>query len=351
MVGADGRLPLPWLDAALREGLQRRGHALLVTGSAGVGQMELALVLAQAWLCEGPPDGPRPCGRCAGCRLVQARSHPDLLVLLPEALSVALGWDTFGDADEEGASERKGKPSKEIKVEAVRTAVEFAQTTASRGHGKVVLVHPAERMNPIAANTLLKTLEEPPGAARFVLGCAAPDALLPTIRSRCEALRLAPPPRETALAWLAEQGVRDAAVLLEACGGQPLEALQWSRDGIDAKLWQQFPTLVARGDALPFASWPVPRLVDAMQKLCHDSLCVSAGAWPRYFPAGAIKAGPRAEALNRWARDLARIAETAEHPWNAGLAVEALVEAAKNALRTTPTGERAARGKSVNSAA
>ncbi|MEO7336810.1 MAG: DNA polymerase III subunit delta', partial [Caldimonas sp.] len=183
MVGADGVLPLPWLAEPLRLGLERQAHALLVQGPEGVGQFELALSLAQAWLCEAPraPDGARPCGTCASCRLVQAHSHPDLLVVMPEAQREALGWGgSIGDADESGEKVGKAKPSKEIKVEAVRTAVGFAQTTSARGKGKVLLLHPAERMNTVAANTLLKTLEEPPGDARFLLSCAAPDVLLPT---------------------------------------------------------------------------------------------------------------------------------------------------------------------------
>ena len=96
----------------------------------------------------------------------------------------------------------KKKPSKEIRVEAIRAAIAFATTTSARGRGKVVVVHPAERMNAVAANAFLKTLEEPAGDARFLLCSAAPDSLLPTIRSRCQAVacrcRRVPKPR---LGW------------------------------------------------------------------------------------------------------------------------------------------------------
>ncbi|HZE90255.1 MAG TPA: DNA polymerase III subunit delta', partial [Rhizobacter sp.] len=146
------------LQNALRT---QRGHALLIHGPQGIGQFELALTLAQAWLCETEPTA-QPCGVCASCRLVQARSHPDLLVLLPEALRESLGWDSGEEGADAEAKASKAKPSKDIKVEAVRKAVGFAQSTSARGRAKVVLVHPAERMNAIAANTLLKTLEEPP---------------------------------------------------------------------------------------------------------------------------------------------------------------------------------------------
>ncbi|MEO5697354.1 MAG: DNA polymerase III subunit delta', partial [Burkholderiaceae bacterium] len=250
MVGPDGALPLPWLEPVLRSTLQsRHAHALLLHGPNGVGQFELAMTLAQAWLCEAGQDAARPCGHCASCRLVQAHSHPDLLVLVPEALQVALGWG--GSTDTDAAPERSGKtkPSKEIKVGALRGAINFAQTTSARGRRKVVVVHPAERMNAIAANALLKTLEEPPGDARFVLGCAAPDALLPTIRSRCQAVMLGLPPTVQAVEWLEQQGVADAAVMLAATGGQPQLALEWASDGVDAALWARLPGLVRDGEA------------------------------------------------------------------------------------------------------
>ena len=333
MVGADGQLPLPWLGALLGQTLAtQRAHALLLHGPKGVGQFELAITLAQAWLCEAVDGAARPCGVCASCRLAQAHSHPDMLVLLPEALQEPLGW---ARADEEGAPERAGKtktPSKEIKVEAVRAAVGFAQTTSARGRVKVVVLHPAERMNAVSANTLLKTLEEPPGNARFVLGCAAPEALLPTIRSRCQSVPMALPPTEQATAWLAGQGVVEPAVLLAATGGQPQEALDWSRQGIDAALWVRLPALVGQGAAATFAAWPLARTVDALQKLCHDAACLAAGAAPRYFPAASIRTGAEPRALSAWMRELDRVARHAEHPWNAGLMTESLVQQGQRAL-------------------
>ena len=199
-------LPLPWLAAPLRQALAtRHGHALLIHGPGAVGQFELALVLAQAWLCEQTslPLVERPCRACAACRLVAARSHPDLLVLVPEALRESLGWaGDAGEGDDERESSKK-KPSKDIRIEAIRAAIAFATTTSARGRGKVVVVHPAERMNPAAANAFLKTLEEPAGDSRFLLCSAAPDALAATIRSRCQDVALAVPPRAEAEAWLA----------------------------------------------------------------------------------------------------------------------------------------------------
>ncbi len=348
MVGPDGALPLPWLAPLLQRTLRGpQPHALLLHGPQGVGQFELALTIAQAWLCEAA-EGAKPCGTCASCRLVQSHSHPDVLVLLPEALQEPLGWAAGGD--DEGGAERatkKAAPSREIKVGAVRLAVNFAQTTTARGRAKVVVLHPAERINAISANTLLKTLEEPPGAARFILSCAAPEALLPTIRSRCQSIALALPPAAQASAWLAGQGVADAAVLLAATGGQPQEALAWLQQGIDGAAWLRVPGAVAQGQPGAFANWPLPRLIDALQKVCHDTLSVAVGAAPRYFPAAALRAGAAPEALHGWMRELNRVARHADHPWNAGLLAESLVEQGRRALSAA---DRAPAGTSVHSA-
>jgi DNA polymerase-3 subunit delta' len=335
MVGADGVLPLPWLEPVLRRTLSsQNAHALLLHGPQGIGQFELSLTIAQAWLCEAENPGARPCGTCGSCHLVLAHSHPDLLVLIPDASREALGWGS-AESEEAGAERAsKAKPSKEIKVDAVRSAVGFAQSTSARGRGKVVVLHPAERMNGIAGNALLKTLEEPPGEARFLLSCAAPDALLPTIRSRCQSVALSLPPADLSTEWLKGQGVGDAAVLLAATGGQPQEALDWFRQGVDAATWAQVPAAVAQGSAAVFASWPLPRVVDALQRLCHDAACVAAGAGPRYFPAGSIRPGANSAALAEWGHELNRVARHAEHPWNAGLVSESLVQQGQRALAT-----------------
>ncbi len=352
MVGADGALPLPWLGDWLAQALRtQRGHAVLIHGPQGIGQWQLAITLAQAWLCEGGQGARRPCGTCASCRLVQARSHPDLLVLVPEALQASLGWQA-GEAEGDPAEgSTKKQPSKEIKVDAVRGAVAFAQTTPARGAGKVVVMHPAERMNGISANALLKTLEEPAGASRFVLSCAAPESLLPTIRSRCQALPLRLPDTDLATRWLAGQGVARPEVMLAAAGGQPLDALEWVGEGLDAQRWLQIPGAMRRGDATVLTGWSLARAVDALQKLCHDVVCVGVGAAPRYFPAESVPSQRDLARLASWSRELARASRQAEHPLNAGLMIETLAAQACAALATASGDGPARRGVSVHSIA
>jgi DNA polymerase-3 subunit delta' len=333
---------LPWLAAPRRRALETQSaHALLLHGPSGVGQFELAMSLAEGWLCESStvPLGARPCGQCASCRLVRARSHPDLLVLVPAALRESLGL-SLGDGDDGSEEGSKKKPSKEIRVDEVRVAIAFSLTTSARGRGKMVVVHPAERMNPVAANAFLKTLEEPPGNARFLLCSAAPDALLPTIRSRCQALPLRLPPESEAIAWLAAQNIAAPEILLAGCGGQPQEAAARARHGIDAAAWRALPRRIANGDASALRGWPLPWVVDALQKLCHDAASMAAGAAPRYFPAAALASSGGLDALLRYARELGRFAQHAEHPWIADLSVESLVAQGREALQTPRSARR-----------
>ena len=329
----------PWLARPLALALgQRLGHAMLVTGPAGVGQFALSLALAHAWLCEAPGADERgACGVCPACRLMAARSHPDLLVLLPEALREALGWGPADAGESDKAS--KAKPSKEIKVDAVRAAVVYAQSTSARGRGKVVVVFPAEQMNTIAANALLKTLEEPPGVTRFLLATEAPDALLPTIRSRCQTLPLALPDAAVAGAWLAGQGVAAPEVMLAATGGQVQDVLQWQAQGMAAAQWSALPRQLLQGEPGALAGWPLPQVLGVMQKLCHDAMCRAAGAAPRYFPGTAMDAlpalhgSPALVRLGDWSRELNRLVRHADHPYSAPLMLDALVAQAQQALR------------------
>jgi DNA polymerase-3 subunit delta' len=338
-------LTLPWLLVPLTEALRtQQAHALLVTGPSGLGQWEFGLALAQAWLCETDlsqrPTG-QACGHCEGCHLVAGRSHPDLRLLVPEAMRAQAGLNAEEAADAEDGKKRK--PSREIKVDQVRTALDFSERTAGRGGLKVVLVHPAEAMNAVAANALLKTLEEPPGAMRFVLACGAPQALLPTIRSRCQAVLLPVPERAQALAWLSTQGLQDPGPVLDASGGLPLSALAHAQAGRDAAAWRALPTQVLAGDAAALGQWPLPVLADALGRLCHDAAALSMGVPARFFPAWQPATeyldAQRLDRLTQCAAELRRFARQAEHPWNGGLAVESLVAQVRWAL-TGPTASR-----------
>ena len=217
--------PLPWQRdwlAGQLAGRERRHHALLITGPAGLGKSILALNYAQALLCETPrPDG-LACGTCAGCTYVAARTHPDLQVL-----------DLHEFKDDEW------KAVNEISVDRVREVTRMMATSAHRGGRRVAVVMPAERMNTAASNALLKTLEEPPPGAMLVLTSHQPGRLLKTVLSRCVRVNAPRPGTAQAVAWLESQGVGDAAAALAEAGGAPLAALARAGDDdrAERKAW------------------------------------------------------------------------------------------------------------------
>jgi DNA polymerase-3 subunit delta' len=262
------------------------------------------------------------------------RTHADLAVLMPETVMLELGWPLSEKAQDE-IDKKSRKPSKEIRVDAMRDVVEFAQRTDARGRGKVVLVYPAERMNAVTANALLKTLEEPPGDVRFVLATEAAHQLLPTIRSRCQTHTMAWPDAAQALAWLAGQGV-DAAVaeaLLRSAGGRPDNVLRQSHAGLSPAWWTALPKAMQQGDASHLSDLTPAQAIDALQKLCHDLVLRGSGAPPRFFLASQLPACNASVAtLTDWFKRLMQSARSAEHPFNAGLMLEALANDAQQAM-------------------
>lgn len=322
----------PWIAQQGRQLLAQRGHAWLLQGPSGLGQYSLGLALVRAWLCE-QPTGEGACGSCPSCHAIEVRTHADLCVLMPETVMLELGWPLDEKAQSD-IDDKKRKPSKEIRIEAMRDAIEFAQRTSARGRGKAVLVYPAERMNHVTANALLKTLEEPPGDVRFVLASEAAHQLLPTIRSRCLTHAMTWPQEGEALDWLQQQGlpVADARTLLRAAGGRPEDVLLFAVSGRDPKSWRNLPRAMQRGDVALVADWSPAQLIDAQHKLCHDLLALGAGAQPRYFEVADLPAAPALGVLCAWQRELAQAARTAEHPFNSGLMLEALVSRARTAL-------------------
>jgi DNA polymerase-3 subunit delta' len=331
-----------WLAADLERLLAKQGHAWLVTGTAGLGQFDLAMALAASALCERHPEQGasqaklgKACGECDACHMVRAKSHPDLAVLLPETLSLELGWP-LDEKTQTELDDKKRKPSKQIKLEAVQDLISFVQRTSSRGKGLVVVIYPAEAMNHIAANALLKSLEEPAGNTRFVLATEDSAALLPTIRSRCQSFVLTPPERALAMAWLESSGVaaKDANVWLKAAGGQPQTALAMSQAMTKTSAWLDFPKLIAKGalpSELPAALTETPAaLVGALQKLCHDAMCTSQGTEPRFFES--VASNSSLYKLTTWSKALNVQARSSEHTLNAGLMIEALLAQAKQAL-------------------
>ncbi len=168
-------------ETTLRETFDsgRMHHGWLLTGLEGVGKASLAYAFARYVLATPSERAKAPAGRLAvdpqssAARQISARSHPGLLVIRRTA-----------DA-------KTKRISSVIRVDEVRRLKSFLQLTANEGSWRVVIVDPADDLNPSSANALLKSLEEPPTRTLFLLVTAQPGALLPTILSRCRRLDLA----------------------------------------------------------------------------------------------------------------------------------------------------------------
>jgi DNA polymerase-3 subunit delta' len=327
----------PWIQKQSVSLLSQQGHAWLLQGPSGLGQYNLATSIVSAWLCESETALTQgACGQCGSCHALSVHTHADLLVLMPETILLELGWPLSEKAQSE-IDNKTRKPSKEIRIEAMRDAIEFSQRTNARGKGKAVLVFPAERMNHVTANALLKTLEEPPGDVKFVLATEAAHQLLPTIRSRCLIHTMTWPIESEAVAWLQAQGLskEDAASLLKAAGGRPDEVLKQRNLGQSMQWWAKFPKAMMAGDASYCSELPPSEVIDALQKLCHDLLMMQTQASLRYFNETDLpKLKVTSAQLTAWFKRLSQAAKTSEHPFNTGLMLEALCTEAREVMNS-----------------
>ncbi len=144
---------------ALRRAGARLPPAMLFAGPEGVGKKTLALSLAALVNCENPVADDL-CERCASCVKAAAGHHPDILLFQPE--------------------------KNLIRIEPMREMSREAHFRPFEGRIRFFIIDRAERMNESAANSILKTLEEPPETSRIILISAFPQRLLPTVRSRCQ---------------------------------------------------------------------------------------------------------------------------------------------------------------------
>jgi len=324
----------PWLARQLEHLLLQKGHAWLISGPSGLGQYSLGESLAKAWLCENPSTK-GACGVCSSCRGFVSRTNPDLFVLMPEIMMIEHEWPLDEKVQKE-LDDKKRKPSQEIKVEAARALVGFSQISRSGGVGKVAWIHPADRMNSVTANTLLKTLEEPPEGFRFVLTSGAAHELLPTIRSRCQNYTIEWPSKAESIGWLTQEGIKseaDAQVWLRASGGRAEDALLWAQVfKHNANSWLDLPRALAKGDSGLLNELSGSQTVNVMQKVCHDMMCLSQGAEPKFFPLEALSAKAQLSAMTEWSKALLVSAQSADHPFNLGLMHEALASQAKGFL-------------------
>jgi DNA polymerase-3 subunit delta' len=206
----------PWLESIWDSmNLAAFPNAVLIHGQSGIGKFEFSIELAKALLCE-VSQGAKPCNHCEACRWFDSANHPDFIALVPETHRKLLPHGDFdsdsespkkskaSQADSEGEATEK-KEKKSISIEDARSAIEGLSIGSHRGGNRVILVYPLEMLRSDSANTLLKSLEEPPKNTIFILLADRLDRVLPTIRSRCRLLSAPRPDRISGLNWLRNQ--------------------------------------------------------------------------------------------------------------------------------------------------
>ncbi|MGB7754664.1 MAG: hypothetical protein WBL23_01210 [Salinisphaera sp.] len=297
----DRALRLPWHEALWRHmsvGLaaDRVAHGVLVAGTPGVGKRRFAWRLVAALLCRELSDDGEACGLCPGCRQRAAGTHPDISRLTPE--------DT----------------GKAIKVDQVRRFSHALHLTPQYSTGRVGWIDPADSLSISAANSLLKTLEEPPAGCHIVLISDRVSALLPTIRSRCQIWTVPAAEPTTARSWLAARDfdanrVDDdslrAPLALLARRDMDAESLieHWDKDLARLLARRANPVSVAeRAYEAERRLW-----VDWLYRRCNDLLLATLGSesssLDRGLAEGARRLGVRR--IEAWSRRVTEVARTA----------------------------------------
>lgn len=222
-------------------------NAILIHGQSGIGKFQFSIELAKALLCEDKSHDSKPCNRCEACHWFASANHPDFIALVPETHRKLLPHGEF-EADNDSPKKTKQslaeadndvdatdkKEKKNISIGEARSAIESLSIGSHRGGHRVILIYPLEMLRSDAANTLLKSLEEPPASTIFILLADRLDRVLPTIRSRCRLMAVPRPDRKTGLQWLERRlqelpdlksSVADVEAIYDEQGGAPYAVL------------------------------------------------------------------------------------------------------------------------------
>lgn len=189
-----------WQHVLQQQRVDKLPHALLIQGLEGLGKLDFAQHLAHSLLCKQPNEQGYACGQCTACQLIEVETHPDLFVVQAE------------------------EPGKAIKVDAIRELSKKLNMTSQYGGYQIAMIVDAHDMNVNAANSLLKTLEEPSDGVLLLLISSNPQKLPITVRSRCQAISFCVPEPSFALQWLTQEGVSSAESTLNYAHGAPLLA-------------------------------------------------------------------------------------------------------------------------------
>lgn len=178
------------LQKALLKGRVR--HAYLIVGAAGIGRQTLARAFAMALNCAHEDEAQRPCGQCRPCKLIAGGSHADVI---------------YAESDASTGT---------LRIEEVRAVTSRLALRPYEARYRIAILPDFERARPQAQDALLKTLEEPPPHALLLLIASSTEALLPTIVSRSQTLRLRP---------VAAEAIREALITHKGADPQQAELL------------------------------------------------------------------------------------------------------------------------------
>ena len=324
-----------WHVDPLREVLKRRKtlpHAFLIHGKEGIGKVEFARALAQSLLCESYDDSGIACGQCPACHWFVEGNHPDFREVIPAALLP----DSAEEESVASESAKAEKKSMHITIDQIRELGAMVALSSHRDGFRVLLIHPAEAMNPAAANALLKTLEEPTPGVVILLIANQPGRLLATVNSRCQKLAVPAPAPAEALAWLKAAGVSEPEIVLAQAGGAPLLALDYA----DIEYQNQRKTLLralgdpARSDWLSMAASleksNLDHVVHWLQTWCCDLIYQKSTSQIRHHPdfkpaLEQVAKGAALIALFRYESQLRSARRTIGHPLSARLLLEQLL--------------------------
>lgn len=267
----------PWLQKQRQEllNLSRANSApVLAHGHEPSAMLSFIEELVGTQLCESVLSSQtKPCGTCTACQMRIAGNHPDLQFIFPQALAMEKGLPV---------EVKSGvKPSQEIRVDDIRGMLAFFNTSSSRGGNRYALIYPFEQINLNAANSLLKTLEEPTPGLRFFLIGHKPEQLLPTIRSRCQLFKGQEPSPKEALDWLAAHQINQPEISLSLAGNDPFEALRLATSASEdlelRKRWLDWLALPESQAQLPASVEKVgfPVLLDLGMRLASDLTAIN----------------------------------------------------------------------------
>ncbi len=190
-------------------------HAYLITGPSGIGKINLAVRFIQAINCPDPVDPGIPCQICQTCQRITRMEHPDLFPVKVE------------------------EDSNQIKIDQIRELIHLFSLTPYIASRKIGLLINFEQANSHAQNSLLKTLEEPPGNSIMILTATTANSLLATITSRCEEIKLNTVPISITRKGLEQiHGIPadQANFLAHISGGKPEIALHYNQDPASLEL-------------------------------------------------------------------------------------------------------------------